>query len=380
MAVLTEAGTLALHPAVCCVEKDYQIIFLCRKQALASVTVAGVTYTDSLNGVMRTDTLVHKIRVPAAALDAAKHYDVNIAPLADHCNYYPKPEPTEVYGYDFVPVPSDPDTPVRMYVLADTHGYVDAPVKAALASGPVDALILDGDIGDSADTVDMITTMHRLASAITEGRIPVIYARGNHDTRGHNAEHLPDYTPIRKGAENGTTAFSFRLGPVWGLVLDAGEDKPDGCVEYGGVCDFPVFRRAQTDYFKSLIADRKNEYEAEGVRYRVAVCHMPFHYSRHGFANTTPDIYAEWVHLLNEMGIQVLLCGHMHHMDELDGSIFAGDEKPAFPTLLCAAMDGEPKRRAERWIPGTYTGTAVTCRDGEVLHEFTNHEGKEITL
>lgn len=380
MAELTEAGTLALHPAVFCVERDYQIIFLCRVRALASVTVAGVTYTDSWNGVMRTDTLVHKIRVPAAALNAARHYDVNLAPLADHCNYYPKPEPTEVYGYDFVPVPDDPGTPVRMYVLADTHGQVDAPVRAALASGHMDVLILDGDIGDSADTVDMITTLHRLASGITGGHFPVIYARGNHDTRGHNAEHLCGYVPTRVGAENGTTAYSFRLGPVWGLVLDAGEDKADDRIEYGGVCDSPVFRRAQTVYMKSLIADKASEYQAEGVRYRVAVCHMPFHYSCHGFSQTTPDIYAEWVHLLNEMGIQVLLCGHMHHMDELDGSIFDGDEKPAFPTLLCAAMDGEPKRRVERWIPGTYTGTAVICRDGKVLHEFTNHEGKQITL
>ncbi len=380
MAELTETGCLCLHPAVCAVEDDYEIIFLCREKALASVTVAGVTYTDSRCGVMRTDTLVHKVRVPAAALNAARHYDVNVAPLKDHCNYYPKPEPTEVFGYDFRPVPDDPDTPVRMYVLADTHGCVDAPVQAALSCGGMDALILDGDIGDSADTVDMITTMHRLASAITKGSFPVIYARGNHDTRGHNAEHLLDFVPVRKGEDNGVTAFTFRLGPVWGLVLDAGEDKADDRIEYGGVCDFPVFRRAQTAYFKSLIAGKAHEYEADGVKYRIAVCHMPFHYSQHGFAQTTPDIYAEWVHLLNEMGVQVLLCGHMHHMDELDGSIFAGEEKPAFPTLLCAAMDGEPKRRAERWIPGTYTGTLVTCAGGEVLHEFTNHRGEAVTL
>ena len=91
---MTDIPCLALHPAVCAVEDGYEILLLCTCRALASVTIGETTYTDSNNGVMRTDTLVHKVRVPAAALNAARHYRVNLAPLADHCNYYPKPEPT----------------------------------------------------------------------------------------------------------------------------------------------------------------------------------------------------------------------------------------------------------------------------------------------
>lgn len=368
--------SLVCHPAVCMVEKNYEIIFLCDCKALASVTVAGVTYTDSWCGVMRTDTLVHKVTVPADALDAAGCYTVNIAPLEDHCNYYPKPEPTQIYPYVFRPVPKDGDAPIEMYVLADTHGDAVTPAKAALCRTQNQVLILNGDIGDSADTVDMITTMHRLASTITGGEYPVIYARGNHDTRGHNAEHLADYVPTR----NGTTYFSFRQGPVWGVVLDAGEDKPDGSIEYGGVCDFPVFRRAQTEYLKSLIANKATEYEAEGVRYRVAICHMPFHQSCHSFSQTTPDIYAAWVHLLNEMGIQLMLCGHDHVIDRLGPEMFAGEEKPTFPTVLCAVMEGHPERGKSYWTPGQYTGCAVRFEGGKITSTFTNHEGEVIPV
>ena len=92
---MTDIPCLALHPAVCAVEDGYEILLLCTCRALASVTIGETTYTDSNNGVMRTDTLVHKVRVPAAALNDARHYRVNLAPLADHCNYYPKPEPTQ---------------------------------------------------------------------------------------------------------------------------------------------------------------------------------------------------------------------------------------------------------------------------------------------
>lgn len=377
---ITDTSCLCLHPAVCAVERDYVIILLCREKALASVVIAGETYTDSINGVMRTDTLVHKIRVPMEALDRAGHYTVHVAPLADHCNYWAKPEPTQAYEYDFRPVPADTDAPVKLYVLADTHGNAVTPAEAALLREGLQVLVLNGDIGDSADTPDMITTLHRIASTVTKGEIPVVYARGNHDTRGHNAEHLADYTPTRRGAENGATAFSFRLGPVWGLVLDAGEDKPDGVAEYGGVIDMPVFRRAQTEYFKSLIADKANEYEADGVKYRIAVCHMPFQWSSWSFSKTTPEIYAEWIHILNEMNIQLFLCGHMHWLEEVDGSIYEGEEKPAFPTILCGTWDDHPKSGVTRWVGGEYTGTEVTCADGKLSWIYTNSKGETVQI
>lgn len=266
---------------------------------------------------------------------------------------------------------------MRLYVLADTHGDAVTPAHAALAHPDTQVLVLDGDIGDSADTPEMITTLHRLASEITKGAYPVIYARGNHDTRGHNAEHLTDYAPTTRC---GTTYYSFRLGPVWGIVLDAGEDKPDGCIEYGGVCDFPAWRREQSEYLRGLIRNRKEEYEAPGVRYRIAICHMPFHYSRYAFTQTTPDIYAEWVSLLNEMGIETLLCGHCHCIDELSPDVFTGAEKPTFETLLCSAMSNHPVRDNDAWIPGEYTGTAVYCRPEGITHKFTNRDGETVRI
>ena len=92
-----ETVSLACHPGVFLVEQDYEIILLCNKPAMASVVVGGQTFADHINGVMRSDTDVHKIKIPVALLDKAKAYRVHITPLADHCNYYPKPSPTEAY-------------------------------------------------------------------------------------------------------------------------------------------------------------------------------------------------------------------------------------------------------------------------------------------
>ena len=177
-----ESVSLSCHPGVFLVEQDYEIILLCNKPAMASVVVGGQTFADHINGVMRSDTDVHKIKVPMALLDDARAYRVHITPLADHCNYYPKPSPTEAYEYPFTPVPAEGD--VKAYVLADTHGDTVTPAETALASGQMDFLILLGDIGDSAATKAQVTTLHYLTAAVTQGRFPAVYVRGNHDTRG----------------------------------------------------------------------------------------------------------------------------------------------------------------------------------------------------
>ena len=79
-----ETASLVCHPGVFLVEKDYEIILLCDKPAMASVVVDGRTFTDNINGVMRSDTDVHKIKVPTTLLDKARAYRVHITPYADN--------------------------------------------------------------------------------------------------------------------------------------------------------------------------------------------------------------------------------------------------------------------------------------------------------
>ena len=374
-----EEPTLLCHPGVFLVEQDYEIILICRRDAMASVVVDGLTFTDNVNGVMRTDTEVHKIKVPMALLDKARRYRVHLAPLADHCNYYPKPEPTEAYEYDFTPVPTEGE--VKAYVLADTHGNTVTPAETALAQEPMDLLILLGDIGDSAATREQVTTLHYLTAAVTGGRFPAVYIRGNHDTRGYMAEHLMDYIPTR----NGATYYTFRAGPVWGVVLDCGEDKPDTNVEYGlpesgGVADFKPFRHAQTAYLKSLVANAENTYAAKGITRKVALCHINFTRTDRPFNDKNPEIYEAWIASLNEIGIDLLICGHEHKVGIQPDSDYHGDPVPTFKTLLTAAHQDHPEHLRGGHKPGEYTGTALTFTKDDITIRFTNHLGEEVTF
>ena len=88
----------------------------------------------------------------------------------------------------------------------------------------------------------------KFVSDISKGLVPVVFSRGNHDTRGELAEKFADFFP----ANNKKTYYSFDLGCLGGVVLDCGEDKLDNHEEYGGVNVFEKYRMDETLFLKEL--------------------------------------------------------------------------------------------------------------------------------
>ena len=54
--------------------------------------------------------------------------------------------------------------------------------------------------------------------------------------------------------DQGNTYYTFRIGSVWGMFLDCGEDKLDSHEEYGGTVCFHRFRERETAFIKDVIA------------------------------------------------------------------------------------------------------------------------------
>ena len=61
------------------------------------------------------------------------------------------------------------------------------------------------------------------ATNMFAGEVPAFFARGNHETRGAFSVNFPEYFPTNSGK----LYYAFRQGPVYFIVLDCGEDKPD---------------------------------------------------------------------------------------------------------------------------------------------------------
>lgn len=353
-------------PTVFAVGENYQIMMPFAEDAVAWIRIGERCFYDHSNGILRSAVRIHRVNVPGDLLNVAKAYTVCYRRVLDRKPYFPVlEEPIEV-EYSFRPVPS---VNVRIYQVSDAHGMIDAPVAAARkfcdVYGGIDLLILNGDVIDHSGAVENFEAIYRISEEITHGEIPVIFSRGNHDTRGRCAERLCEYVPL---SPTGESYFSFRQGPIWGLLLDCGEDKPDTNEEYNGTVCFSAFREMQEAFLKSLPARAEEEYDAPGVRYRLIVSHMPFTCKNLPPFDIEEARYTLWAALLKEkVRPQLFLAGHKHRL----GFYLPGDPEDAFGQPCPVAVFGVPHRAEKTW-----TGGGCILRAEEIL--VINNNADEI--
>ena len=294
-------------PNVYAVNDSYQIIVPVTEETLMWVEVGGKCFYDDDNGILRSNCTTHKMTVPMELLDAAGEYKVYYRIVEERKPY--NSVVSEIFEYSSVFKPVTSENP-RFFSIADAHNKVYEPVEAAKAFGEIDFLILNGDIPNDAGDIKNFLTIHKIASEITNGEIPVVFARGNHDMRGIYAENLSEHTPT----DNGKSYYTFRLGSIWGIVLDCGEDKYDTHPEYGHTVCCEDFRRRQVEFLNSVIENAENEYAAEGVTYRMVVVHDPFtEYQSSKVSEADYQYYTEWARLLREsVQPDIMITGHVH--------------------------------------------------------------------
>ena len=347
-------------PCVYLVEEEYQIVFNAEEKGVAWVEIGGESWRDSQGGLMRSETLVHRVSVPQAALDAAGAYTVCFRALPERRPYFPELGVEERYPYCFQPAPEN--GALRILLMADTHSMVEEPTAAAAAAGDFDLLALCGDIPAESKQLSDIRAIFDVTSDVTHGEKPVIFAQGNHDYRGRLATELGEYV----GRREGCSWYTFRIGPVWCVVLDCGEDKLDSQVEYGGTICCHAFRLRETAFLRRVIANAKDEYEAPGVRLRLVVAHNPFSQVLEPPFDIEQDLYREWCQLIKEsIHPQLMLCGHIHRRYiSLPGSQYDQLGQPC-PMIVCSEVKD-----------GRFTFCGVRVDDCETAQvSFVNGDG-----
>ena len=346
-------------PAVFVVDKYYQIMMPCEKACFFFVKVGDKFYYDESNGIMCSRNKIHKVEVPAAELDKAGEYTVCIRPIIVRKEYFSKTENVLEKTYKFYPVP---ENRIRAYHIADAHNNIEEPIKAAETFGNIDFLILNGDvIEDSSDPANFMN-IYVISSRLTKGEKPVIFSRGNHDLRGNFAERFADYTPTHQG----NTYYSFRLGNIWGILLDCGEDKNDDHEEYGYSVSCHGFRERQTDFLKKIIENKQSEYEAAGVKHKLVISHNAFVHRYQPPFDIEQDLFAEWSRLLREnVKPEVMICGHAHELN-----IYYPDDN-AWNTngSICPVVIGST---VEKKKPVYFAGCGYVFNDENIEIVFTD--------
>ncbi len=350
---------LKTAPAVFAVGNHYQILVCTEKPVLFWIEVGGRTFCDASNGIMRSLSELHRVSVPMALLDNEKEYTVCLRPLIERKPYFTETEEVVRMQYSFTPVP---ESGARAYHIADAHNRVMAPIRAAETFGNIDFLILNGDVLEHSGDPSKFYNIYEIAAGITHGEKPTVFSRGNHDLRGNYAERFAEYTPN----DGGNTYYTFRLGSIWGLVLDCGEDKDDDHPEYGNTIACHAFREVETDFIRDVIATADWEYNAEGIETRVVIAHNPFTHQLSAPFNIDPEIFTEWAELLKaHIKPHAMICGHFHQLGvHMPKSDFDHLGQP------CPVIVGALPAR------DYFAGCGIVFGDSEITVQFTDSDQK----
>lgn len=350
-------------PAVFATDKYYSIFVWVTESSVMWIQVGDECFYDHSNGVLRSSTNVHKITVPAEKLNKEKKYTVCYRRMIERKPYFSVTGDVEEESYAFYPPNSEK---FNLYQVADSHGMVSGAISSAKIFeeryGRINLLVLNGDVIDHSGDVKNFNAIYEICSGITKGEIPIVFSRGNHDTRGIYAEKFEDYTPTH----NGKSYFSFRISDIWGLVLDCGEDKPDSHEEYGNTNCHEAFRRDETRFLEDIIRNADTEYGAPGVKKRFVFSHVPFTRRFSAPFNIEEDTYAYWAKLLREnVKPDLMLAGHTHRYS-IDT---VGCEKDALGQFCTVIVASEPNTKT-----GFYAGGGIVFDNNKTKVVFCSQD------
>ncbi|MBR6702730.1 MAG: metallophosphoesterase, partial [Clostridia bacterium] len=210
---------------------------------------------DEQYAIIRSTDSVHSVRIPKEHLDHntytyhSQHVGTKRAYVAVKGRTVSS-APVEFKGYSG-------QEEIHALVLSDIHENPGNAAKAAKNfDKSVDILIMNGD------EVSLMTTERKFKQVLTYahrfsgGEIPVIYTRGNHESRGEYS--IPSVEIFK--TTTGGMYYTCNYGPVSFLCLDSGEDKKDTDRTYSGLVDLTNYIGEETAWMESLTPDEQAEY------------------------------------------------------------------------------------------------------------------------
>lgn len=311
---MNDYSVMRCDPLVAAIDDYYLICIPVRRPVLLSISVGERTYFCHSNGIRISDAKVQKFKIPMVELDREKAYRVTYEVVTNRTNRVCEKEEAVTFEYAFRPVTKTEG--INICHISDVHGLKSLAIRAGNRfAKEADLLILNGDISSKSMSTEDILLTYDIASALTHGEIPCIVTRGNHDLRGRFAEKLAVLLPT----DEGRTYFTVKLGVMWFMVLDCGEDKVDEHREYSGTVCCHEFRLEETAFIEDVVKRASFEYLCDKYKYRIIVSHVPFNNDNTDECkgerpfNIEHGLYCHWCDLIREkIKPMFLLAGHVH--------------------------------------------------------------------
>jgi predicted phosphodiesterase len=203
---------------------------------------------------------------------------------------------------------------------------------------------------------------------------PVLFVRGNHDTRQSFASRLaylfdlPNLSAAQPWGED-QWQFTLRAGPVWFLAMDTGEDEnganKDPRTAYKHPEFWRTYRRREAEWLKQLLAAKPGG-EAP---WHLFLSHIPLYNNNEW---DSPSSRESWEPILRDAALDLLLAGHDHDWKLLPKKTGG---RPPWPVLIGGGPSA--KKGSEEGTVMLVTADATSLRvrllaasDGRALTEF----------
>lgn len=302
---VTDPKTFTALPGVYEMGDGYAVIWATTFAGMGYIeyTYQGTKYTvyDEKNGIVRTNDTIHVVKVPYEHL-AGNSYMVYSKEVTSHRGAITNYGTTISAGPITLKKYDGGTNDFDMLVLTDVHGQLGwaRSVAAQFGKDP-DMVVFSGDIVNNIDSKESVATMFNIMGTVTGGRYPIVYCRGNHETRGIYSTTLLDYFPTKTGE----FYFDFRYGPLWGVVIDTGEDKEDSHEYYGGLANYKEYHQKQEVWLRSLRYDTS-------ATFRFGIYHIPYISSLSNGIDLSDSV--------KHLGLQFAVSGHEHTYSVVSGS------------------------------------------------------------
>ena len=257
------------------------------------------------DGQIDANTTIHRVDITGLTAGSKYNYRVVSTEILKYAPYkvtFGETINSETFSFTTL---DSKKTACSFVVFNDIHSNVkNLGVRVELANKkPYEMIFLNGDIlQDPGSEKLIIDTLLKPASDLFASRIPMLLARGNHETRGAYSRKLKNYVAL----PDNNYYYSFKHGPVYFIVLDVGEDKEDSNREYSGLNEFDSYRDEQTKWLKKEIKKR----EFKEAQFRVVLTHIPLFGG--GKGHGTLDCRNKWAATLNKGKIDLHISGHTH--------------------------------------------------------------------
>lgn len=294
---------LTSHPIVIDNGENYSVVFATNDIGTGYIEYSynGKNYKvyDENNGRLNGDSKIHTISVPYEHLEG-NTYRIGSKMVIDELSYGGRMGAEKISEeYKFSSMKGNAEQNYLM--ISDWHTHLSKAKKAIENVGEYGGVIM---LGDSSPGInfeeEVIRNIIEFGGEITKGSMPIIFARGNHETRGRYAGKLADDLGMDK------FYFTVDTGDYTFLILDSGEDKTDNHPEYGGMVNYEQYREDMVKWLEKEVS-----YNGDNI--------ITFVHSR--TIAIEEDLSNRAYKCLQNLGVKYVFSGHTHECGIADSII-----------------------------------------------------------